>query len=72
MRPSGSTVAPVTPGTRASWGPMLFTTISWLPSSSSTCTAMRWTPLRTSSTELYGSRSPAAGLPRSRDMACSG
>ena len=52
MPPSASTVAPATPGTRASCGPMLLTTISWWPISSSTCSAMRCRPLRSSSTEL--------------------
>jgi hypothetical protein len=52
MLPSGSTVAPLTHDMRASWGPRLFTTISWLPMSSSTCSATRWMPLLRSSTEL--------------------
>src|SRR5438309_2095135 len=52
IRPSPITVAPPTPGTRESCGPMFLTTISWLPMSSSTCNAMRWMPLRRSSTEL--------------------
>src|SRR5690349_13638192 len=40
-----SDLAPLTPGTRATCGPTFFTTISWLPTSSSTCSAMRCTPL---------------------------
>ena len=39
--PDASTDIPASPGKRESWGPRFFTTISWLPSTSSTCRARR-------------------------------
>ena len=51
ISPVPSTVAPVTPGTRASCGPMFFTTTSWLPDMSSTSRAIASAPARSSSTE---------------------
>jgi hypothetical protein len=52
ISPLPSTVAPLIPDTRASCGPMFFTTISWLPIISSTWMAAVPWPVRSSSTAL--------------------
>ncbi len=52
ISPVPSTVAPEIPETRASCGPMFFTTTSWLPTMSSTWTAAWLCPLRSNRIEL--------------------
>ncbi len=65
IRPSPSIVAPVTPGTLAIWGPMVFTTTSRLPSSESVISAVELSPARTNTreTELSSSGKAEGGAP---------